>query len=178
MSLREHTRDKHELAEKTEFAQLLLSGNINKEQYSNYLAQMMSIYVSLETKAHTAGIIAGMAGLPRARYIYDDLVELCGSVPVFSMLPSTERYLDYLEQLATDPDKEKRLMAHVYVRHMGDLHGGQIIKKRVPGSGKFYDFENRKELLEKIREKLDDSMANEANVAFDFAIDIMKELHE
>jgi len=33
-------------------------------------------------------------------------------------------------------DDPHKVMAHVYVRHMGDLSGGQMIKKKIPGAGK------------------------------------------
>ena len=69
-------------------------------------------------------------------------------------------------------------MAHIYVRHMGDLAGGQMIAKRVPGSGKFYQFENPDKLKELIRERIDDSLADEANVCFDFAIKTFQQLME
>jgi heme oxygenase len=61
---------------------------------------------------------------------------------------------------------------------MGDLAGGQMIAKRVPGSGTMYQFDNIDELKTKIRAKLKDSMGEEANVAFDFAIDMMKDMME
>jgi hypothetical protein len=48
----------------------------------------------------------------------------------------------------------------------------------VPGSGKFYQFKNEEDLKTAIRSKIDDSMGDEANVAFDHAIAIMKELNE
>jgi heme oxygenase len=79
------------------------------------------------------------------------------------------------DELSNDPD---RLMAHLYVRHMGDLAGGQMIAKRVPGSGTMYQFDNIDELKTKIRTKLKDSMGDEANVAFDFAIDMMKDMND
>ena len=70
------------------------------------------------------------------------------------------------------------MLAHLYVRHMGDLYGGQMIKKKVPGSGKFYEFTNREELITNIRAKLTDDLGEEANVAFQHAINIMRELNE
>ena len=41
-------------------------------------------------------------------------------------------------------------MAHIYVRHFGDLFGGQMMKKVVVGSGKMYDFKNRSELIKEL----------------------------
>jgi heme oxygenase len=73
-------------------------------------------------------------------------------------------------------DDEKKLFAHIYTRHMGDLSGGQMIRKKIPGSGTLYNFENGPALKELIRERLDDSMADEAKICFDFATKTFQEL--
>ena len=73
-----------------------------------------------------------------------------------------------------DPDK---LMAHIYVRHMGDLSGGQMIARKIPGSGTMYQFDDDVDVLkDKIRTRLDDSMADEAKICFDFATQLFKEM--
>jgi heme oxygenase len=59
---------------------------------------------------------------------------------------------------------------------MGDLYGGQMIKKVVPGTASMYDFSNRKELIDALRQKLDVAMAAEANECFVFAIELFTEL--
>jgi heme oxygenase len=59
---------------------------------------------------------------------------------------------------------------------MGDLYGGQLIKKLVPGTTTMYEFFNRKELIEVLRSKLDVSMAEEANKCFVFALELFTEL--
>jgi heme oxygenase len=61
---------------------------------------------------------------------------------------------------------------------MGDLHGGQMIKKVIDAPHTNLDFENIEELKTKIRLKLNDNLAEEANVAFDWAIRIMKSYDE
>ena len=68
------------------------------------------------------------------------------------------------------------LLAHIYVRHMGDMAGGQMIAKKVPGSGRFYKFKDKEALKIKLRERLNNNMASEAKVAFDFATDLFTEL--
>jgi hypothetical protein len=49
---------------------------------------------------------------------------------------------------------------------MGDMYGGQMIKTKIPGTGSMYDFSDRKTLIAKLREKLSDSLAPEANRCF------------
>ena len=79
-----------------------------------------------------------------------------------------------MKTIMNDPDK---IMAHIYVRHMGDLSGGQMIKKKVPGAGTFYQFDsNVKEIKEAIRAKTNDSMAEEAKICFDYATELFKDM--
>ena len=73
-------------------------------------------------------------------------------------------------------DDPKKLLAHIYVRHFGDMAGGQMIAKRVPGSGRMYQFENADALKASIREKLTDDMADEAKVCFKFAGELFEEM--
>ena len=71
------------------------------------------------------------------------------------------------------------LMAHVYVLHMGDLSGGQMIAKKVPGAGTMYEFDtDKKKLKEAIRSKTNDDMAEEAKYVFTSATNLFKELME
>ena len=66
----------------------------------------------------------------------------------------------------------------MYVRHFGDAHGGQIIKRNVPGAGLMYEFENRAELIKQVRELLHDGMADEAMICFEYAERLFHELME
>jgi len=54
-----------------------------------------------------------------------------------------------------------------------------MIAKRVPGSGRYYQFDgDTEEIKNKIREKLDDSMAEEAKLCFDFATKLFQQMEE
>jgi heme oxygenase len=76
----------------------------------------------------------------------------------------------------TDADA---LMAHIYVLHMGDLSGGQMIAKMVPGQGQMYQFDTDKDKLkELIRAKTKDSMAEEAKYVFESSTKLFQELME
>lgn len=174
MSLREYTQAKHREAETQPFVKELLGGSITEERYATFLFNLHPVYNVLEHFAMLHGTINDVAEICRANSILEDYRELWKKETPPSLCPATAKYMEYIKnELATDP---KRLFAHIYVRHMGDLAGGQIIAKRVPGSGKMYQFENADELKAKFRIKLDDSMGDEANIAFDFAIELMKDM--
>jgi heme oxygenase len=181
MSLKEITKDLHHEAETTQFAKLLLSGNISKEEYANYLYQMLQIYRPIELGATTQGFFDNMAGVSRDQAIYQDFIEIMDPNAHYVGNNSTMGYHNYLIMLLNDPKRKHLIKAHLYVRHMGDLYGGQIVKKQVAhiSSGKFYEFENSDNLKASIRELLTDlteELGNEAKVAFEWAIRIMKDL--
>ncbi len=176
MSLREMTAEKHKAAERQEFVKELLGGNITEERYATFLYNLHPIYNVLEAFAMVNGLLEDIPEVRRAPAIQEDYQELWKDTAPPKLCPTVPKYMKYIkDELSSDPD---RLMAHLYVRHMGDLAGGQMIAKRVPGAGKMYQFENVDELKNKIRAKLKDTMGEEANVAFDFAIDIMKDMNE
>lgn len=173
MSLKEITKDLHTEAERTLFAKKLITGALSKEEYANYLWQMVLVYNGIEVAAKSQGMLVNLPGIERAHKIYQDCIELVGPNHQLKWLPETIEYYKYLLDLNFDPEKRHLIKAHMYCRHMGDLFGGQIIAKRMPGSGKFYQFNNVEELKQKIREELTDDLGDEARVAFQWAIKLM-----
>lgn len=179
MSLREYTYEKHREAEKQPFVKELLGGKITKERYATFLYNLHPIYNVLETFALVNDLLADTPSVRRAPAIQEDYNELWISSAPPKLCPSVPKYLDYIKnELANDPD---RLMAHLYVRHMGDLAGGQTIAKQVShiSQGQMFKFDgDHEDIKNKIRAKLKDSMGDEANTAFDFAIELMKDMEQ
>ena len=172
--LREITQEKHQAVEHLPFIQYLLKGNIIQPHYVIYLAEMLAIYQRLETLAQQAGLFDGLEQLPRAQHMQQDLDELAPGY-VTELSASTQAYLVYLDRLF-DSDRRDQLFAHVYVRHMGDLYGGKLIARVVPGAGHWYEFENRAELAKKFNERITLDLADEALVAFDHYANIFQDL--
>jgi heme oxygenase (biliverdin-producing, ferredoxin) len=177
MSLKEITKDLHHEAEITKFAKLLLSGNIEKADYRNYLYNLLAIYDPIEWYSNRQGFFDNMPGLPRLRAILADFKELDDGSYHY-LTPATLEYQTYLHALGNDPERRHLIKAHLYCRHMGDLYGGQIIKKQVAfTSGKFYEFEDADALKVQIRQTLTDDLGDEARIAFEFAIKMMRDLY-
>lgn len=178
MSLKEITKDLHHEAETTKFAKLLVSGKISKAEYRNYLYNLLAVYDPIEWYSGQQGFFDKMPGLPRLNAIHADFKELDDG-SYHCLTPSTIEYVQYLHKLCNDPQNKHLIKAHLYCRHMGDLFGGQIIKKQVShiSSGKFYEFENAGEMKSAIRRELTDDLGEEARVAFTFAISMMRDLY-
>lgn len=172
MSLKELTWEIHQRAERTSFARKLLKGP-SPEEYYKYLYNQYLIYSVLEY--HVKNMYPELKDILREEKILCDLQELeklynlkSDTSYITKVVPAYERHLSTL-----DP---KGILAHLYVRHFGDMYGGQMIKKRIPGSGTMYDFSDVDELKVKVRAMLSNDMADEARKCFEFAIQLFEEL--
>lgn len=176
-TLKELTWEHHKNAERQEFVKVLMGGSIPPEVYATYLFNQHAMYNILEVTAMMHGLLNDFPEIRRAPLIHEDFVELWtdeNSSP--KLLKSTSEYMTHIKNIMDDPHK---LMAHLYVRHMGDLSGGQMIRKRVPGKGRMYDFEGDiPTIKDKIRAKLSDSMADEAKLCFDYATKTFQDMME
>lgn len=169
--LRDLIKQKHDLAENHRFVKYLFNGNISPELYLDYLYNQLHIYRALEEKAKELSVLADIESIQRYELILEDIKALSQYGSIVRLYPSTQTYIDYVSTLDSD-----RILAHIYVRHMGDMFGGAMLKKVVPGEGKMYEFDNKNELIQKLRSKLHDGLAEEANVVFDYAIRLYEEL--
>ena len=175
-NLKDLTWEHHKNAERQAFVKEMFGGNITNERYALYLFNQFPAYDVLEAFAMMHGLFNDIPEIRRAPRIYADYEELwTGDTPP-QILPVTNEYVSYLKSIFEDKEK---LMAHVYVRHMGDLSGGQMIAKRVPGEGRYYQFEGDvDQIKDRIRTKLNDSMAEEAKLCFDFATKLFQQMDE
>ena len=178
MSLKKLTKSKHSGAERSWFASLMMSGKITNEEYAVYLKQQFECYNALEDrfKSISNSISTIPENLKRANPIMNDLKELSSDIDSIPIFESTKKYTNYI----LNECKEDILYAHVYVRYLGDLKGGQMIAKRIPGSGQYYKFEKPEELESFIRNQLsqDENFVQECNKCFDSAINLFKDLKD
>jgi heme oxygenase len=134
--------------------------------------QKWLFYGAIEGAAGANRLLGDLPDLRRAFYLFMDYNEMNTERKKHEFRPIAIDYYKYLISIANDPNK---IMAHLYTWHMGDMFGGQMIKKIVPGAHRNLEFEDAKTLITNIRAKLDDSMGDEANVAFDWAIRMMRD---
>ena len=174
MSLKELTMQQHRNAERQKFASILMSGEIPKKFYLIYLINQHSCYKALEN--HPLFVLPH-PNLNRSDKIKEDINELNDSIKIDINNVLTKSTLDYINHVKNIGSQDD-FYAHVYVRYLGDLRGGQMIAKKIPGKGRYYDFENPHELANSIYQQLNDDMAEEAKKVFQFATRLFIEMYE
>ncbi len=201
--LREGTRKSHTMAENTGFVSCFLKGVVDKSTYKNLLADLYFVYSAMEQEigkltkdGHPVVASIGFKELNRKESLEKDLLFYCGSdwLNAIEISPSANAYADRIHNIAKD--SPELLIGHHYTRYIGDLSGGQILKKiaqkamNLPDNNglHFYEFDtinNEKEFKEKYSRTLnslpiDQEMANliveEANLAFKYNMDMFQEL--
>ena len=105
MSLREITKDLHHEAETTVFAKMLLSGKIEKQDYRNYLYNLLAIYDPIEWYCKRQGFLDTMPDLPRLKGIHADFQELDDGTYCY-LTPAALEYQAYLHKLGNDPERK------------------------------------------------------------------------
>jgi heme oxygenase len=177
MSLKDLTWEHHKYAETRPFVKVLFSGKITPEAYATYLFNQHMCYDLLEAVAMMHGLLNDYPSIRRAPNIYEDFVELwTDTTNPPKQVSTVKKYHDHLMSIKEEPQK---ILAHLYVRHFGDLSGGQMIAKRVPGHGKYYQFDaDPTEIKNTLRAKLSDDLAEEAAICFKFAADMFDDLEK
>ncbi len=158
--LRLDTRDLHAQTERTGAMAELLAGRLSRDGYCALLANLQPIYSALEAglqraDAHAATQRVNQPQVHRAAALAADLQTLHGAAwpTQWPPLPATQAYVQRLLQLADA--RSPLLVAHAYTRFLGDLHGGQILKRLVAralglagdAGTRFYDFGDEPQVM-------------------------------
>ena len=202
--LRLGTAHSHTVAENTAFMKCFLKGIVEREPLRKLIADCYFLYSVLEEEMqrHSDGAVVGPLYFPelnRQAHVEEDLEFYYGEQWRDLVRPSEagKRYVARIRWVAnTNP---ALLVAHAYVRYLGDLSGGQGLKRVVrsaldlPGDcgTRFYEFDamptpdTQREFKERYRNalsslKVDDPLAEqiveEANFAFQLNCDVMHAL--
>jgi heme oxygenase (biliverdin-producing, ferredoxin) len=132
--VREATRSDHAAAQSTTYLDALLAGQLGRSGYGALTAQLYFVYETLEEAAGAmrADPVAGafvLDELTRVPALVADLAYLIGPDWSTRISPSaaTVEYRDRLRDVAfTWP---AGFVAHHYTRYLGDLSGGQIMRR-------------------------------------------------
>lgn len=199
--LREGTKKAHTMAENTGFIACFLKGTVEKNSYRKLVANFYFVYSAMEEELfrHRNHPILSKIYFPelnRKESLEQDLTYYFGSNWRDQVAPSdaTQAYVARIRQISNS--NPELLIAHSYTRYIGDLSGGQILKKIAQngmnlseGEGtNFYEFAqipDERSFKKLYRERLDempideataDRIVEEANDAFGMNMHVFKEL--
>jgi heme oxygenase (biliverdin-producing, ferredoxin) len=199
--LREGTSKSHSMAENVSFVKSFLGGVIDKDSYRKLVSNLYFVYSAMEEemeKNKTNVFIQPIyfQELNRRKSLELDLEYYYGPNWNTSIVLS-EATKSYVERIKTiSNEKPELLVAHAYTRYLGDLSGGQILKKIAQramnlsdGKGlSFYEFpevKDEQEFKQKYKKALDslpldnvlvDQVVAEANVSFNMNMKMFQEL--
>lgn len=202
--LREGTKHSHTMAENTIYMKCFLKGIVAREAFRKLLANLYFVYSTLETELlrHRDHPIVGLIYFPelnRQANLEQDLAFYYGDHWQAEIAPSEAGriYVDRLKEISNS--EPALLVAHSYVRYLGDLSGGQGLKSIVRSAlellsdrgTEFYEFDAFasvgaiKEFKERYRDALNclpvereliEQIVAEANTAFALNCEVMHSL--
>ncbi|MBO0610541.1 biliverdin-producing heme oxygenase [Myceligenerans salitolerans] len=177
--LREGTRADHTAAETEPFVEHLMSGALDRSAYADLAAQQLVVYQALEEvgaamRDDARGGPLVFDELTRVPAIERDLAFLYGEDwrDRIRILPAAREYAARIRETAPSVP---HYAAHAYTRYLGDLSGGQIVRRMMErhygldGAGlAFYAFPEiprAKVFKDAYRERLDALLLDEAEAA-------------
>tara|TARA_B100000029_G_scaffold204705_2_gene202711 strand:+ start:597 stop:1295 length:699 start_codon:yes stop_codon:yes gene_type:complete len=184
LDIKELTKEVHQNAERQEFVKTLMSGSIDPKHYAIFLYNQLICYSTVEKYALENGLFKDTDGLQRAEHIYYDVKALWPNDNPPLITQSTADYCKHVDSIRED---SHRLYAHIYTRHLGDLSGGQMIKRKTPGPNRYYQFKDGqiKEWKNIVKERINGylnvyqhTIVPEVKLCFDFATKLFKEMNE
>jgi heme oxygenase (biliverdin-producing, ferredoxin) len=199
--LREGTKKSHTMAENVGFVKCFLKGVVEKKSYRRLVTDLYFVYSAMEEemeklKNHPLVSQIYFPQLNRKQSLEQDLHYYYGAnwKEEIDLSESAKTYVARIHEIAqTQPEL---LVAHSYTRYLGDLSGGQILKKiaqkamnLAEGEGtSFYEFaqiSDEKAFKDKYRQAMNDlpvsmetaaQIVEEANAAFGMNMKLFQEL--
>lgn len=141
----------HKDAETSGFITDLMSGKLTKRDYLNYLVVLSPIYERMEqlfVQRHSQSLISHFDHrlLDRNERIKQDIANISTEIGIEIPIIKDACIENYLQTL-NENLSEVELLAHHYIRYLGDLSGGQAIAKLMARNYQiaesclnFYDF--------------------------------------
>jgi heme oxygenase len=199
--LREGTSKSHSMAENVSFVKSFLGGVIDKDSYRKLVSNLYFVYSAMEeemerNKENPYLKPIYFPELNRRQNLESDLSYYYGSdwKSLIQISEATQAYVQRIQIISRE--RPELLVAHAYTRYLGDLSGGQILKKiaqramnLTDGKGlAFYEFDqvsDEQEFKQNYKKALDslvldstlaDNIVAEANVSFTMNMKMFQEL--
>lgn len=198
--LREGTKKSHTMAENVGFVKCFLKGVVEKTSYRKLVTNLYFVYSAMEEEMerlcqHPILSKIYFPELNRKQSLEKDLFFYYGPNwrNEIALSASGRAYVERIHEIAAS--QPELLVAHSYTRYLGDLSGGQILKKIAQramnlsdGGTAFYEFEgilDEKQFKDKYRQAMNDlpvdretaeQIVDEANAAFGMNMKLFNEL--
>jgi heme oxygenase (biliverdin-producing, ferredoxin) len=201
LMLREGTKKSHTMAENVGFVKCFLKGVVEKQSYRRLVTDLYFVYSAMEEelerlKQHPIISQIYFPELNRKESLEQDLYYYYGANwrEEIKISQAGQMYVDRIHEIAKS--QPELLVGHSYTRYLGDLSGGQILKKIAQramnlseGEGTaFYEFptiSDEKAFKDKYRQAMNDlpidmataeRIVDEANDAFGMNMKLFQEL--
>jgi heme oxygenase (biliverdin-producing, ferredoxin) len=198
--LREGTKKSHTMAENVGFVKCFLRGVVEPTSYRKLVANLYFVYSAMEEEfeRHQGHPVVSKVYYPilnRKGSLEKDLQYYYGANWRESVAPSqaAQEYVARIREISEQ--QPELLVAHAYTRYLGDLSGGQVLKKiaenamnLTEGGTAFYEFEaieDEKAFKNEYRAAMDslpidatmaEAIVDEANAAFGMNMKMFNEL--
>lgn len=199
--LREGTKKSHTMAENVGFVKCFLKGVVEKKSYRKLVTSLYFVYAAMEEEMknlqdHPVVSQIYFPELDRKESLEQDLHFYYGANwrEEAKNSKAGKEYVARIREIAKS--QPELLVAHCYTRYLGDLSGGQILKKisqramnLTDGEGTaFYEFDDiadEKAFKDKYRQAMNDlpidqamseAIVDEANDAFAMNMKLFQEL--
>jgi heme oxygenase len=184
--LRQRTQDLHRTAERSGLVADLLRGRASLRDYRLFLRNLLAAYEALEAGLERHRRTPGVQDFARPEVyrsgaIIADMAALAGEGwrEDLPLLPAAKAYALSIEAAAEGAGVG--LIGHAYVRYLGDLSGGQVLKRQLaksldlpPSALTFYDFPRIADMdlyKRSYREALDQLVEVDADAVIKGALD-------
>ncbi len=198
--LKEGTQKSHTMAENVGFIKCFLKGTVEKNSYRKLVTNLYFVYSAMEEemellKDHAIISKIYFPQLNRKESLEKDLTFYYGANwrEEIEISPAGKAYVERIREVSNN--QPELLVGHCYTRYLGDLSGGQILKKiaqtamNLDGNGtafyEFADIADEKAFKDKYRQAMNElpidqemaeTIVTEANDAFGMNMKMFNEL--
>ena len=176
--LKESTWALHTEAEKTGVVADIIRQRVVMKDYLNFIQNLSEVYKALESETAWLSNYAPLQKLftpalhrhKQLEHDYEKLRALNSAIPSGEIHAETRNYCEHIRH--SQKHVPVAMLAHIYVRYLGDLNGGQVLQRLLKSSLDlsddgltFYAFPDIKNLVDfrtNFRETLNKTIVTEA----------------
>ncbi|MDB2439773.1 biliverdin-producing heme oxygenase [Hellea sp.] len=138
--LKESTWALHTEAEKTGVVADIIRQRVVMKGYLNFIHNLIEVYKALESETAWLSNYAPLQKLftpalhrhKQLEHDYEKLLSLNAEIPSDKIHAETRNYCEHIRH--SQKHVPVAMLAHIYVRYLGDLNGGQVLRRLLKSS--------------------------------------------